>query len=159
MAHFLTLFLLLFLFFLPLTPERLHCVAINTGGREKRTGRGLPHWPLAARRWRPMASGRSLRVVLGRNELAVPGRPRRRLDDPLSRWVRGSHNTLGLFPEGSTNHTVHRNSTAKSPGFKPKLHYILAETLGKLLNFSMPQFPICKMGTMMIILGSTYFLG
>lgn len=84
---------------------------------------------------------------------------RGKLDDPLSRWVRGSHNTLGLFPKGSNNHTVHSNSTAKSPGFKPKLHYILAETLGKLLNLSMLQFPICKMGTMMIILVSTYFIG
>lgn len=34
MAHFLTLFLLLFLGFLPLTPERPRCAATGTGDRE-----------------------------------------------------------------------------------------------------------------------------
>lgn len=47
---------------------------------------------------------------------------------------------------------VHRNSIARSSGFKPKLYHTLSETVGKLHNFSVFQLPICKMGAMIIIL-------
>ena len=45
MAHFLTLFLLLFFSFLPLTPERLRCAATGTEALEIRTGRASPMAP------------------------------------------------------------------------------------------------------------------
>lgn len=72
MAHFLTLFLLLFLGFLHLTPERPHGAATGTGDREIGLA-GPPPWTTGCRPWRAMAAGAALRALaeLGRGEPAV----------------------------------------------------------------------------------------
>lgn len=54
------------------------------------------------------------------------------------------------IPRGQYS-TVHRDPTAKPPGLKPKFHHTVVETLGKSLNFSEPQLPICKMEMIIII--------
>lgn len=75
---------------------------------------------------------------------------KRRLDDPFSRWVGGSWNALGPSLEGG------RALCLKAQGLQSHITWVqsypFGKILGKTFNFAVPQFPICKMGKMIIIL-------